>query len=225
MTIAGIGSRTLAWLLDGAIIALALLLIGLIGFRTVEVDSLFTQGLLSVALLLLPFTYLIAFETLNGGRTPGKAAAGITVVQATGSPLGFGGALIRALLLPIDVLLLGAGVVSMFATRRSQRLGDIAARTVVIRDRDRVASVAAAAPDTSPPIDAERPRWDVSAVTEQEIGAIRSFLSRAAGLPHNTRSEYAARLRARLEPRIVSTGETLADEAYLERVVREKSGA
>lgn len=223
MTIAGIGSRTLAWLLDGTIIFVALVLIGLIGFRTVEIDSLFTQGLLSVTIIFLPFAYLVAFETLNGGRTPGKAAAGIKVVQVSGAPVGFGGAVIRTLLLPIDVLLLGVGIVSAFVTKRSQRLGDIAARTVVVRDRERVVPVSAVASTTEGrPID-QHPRWDVSSVTEQEIGAIRSFLGRAQGLPSDTRARYAAQLRQRLEPRIVSTGAPLPDEAFLARVLAEKS--
>lgn len=219
LTIAGIGSRTLAWLLDGLVVGAAVMFLGLISFRTVDTDSLLTLGLISLAALLVPFTYFVAMETLNGGRTLGKMAAGIKVVRVTGAPVGFGGAVVRALFLPIDILLFGVGIVSMFASEKSQRIGDIAARTVVVRDRIRPTEVAHA---PALPVGEDLPRWDVSAITEQEIGVIRSFLSRAPGLPLESRMGYATQLRSRLEPRIGGADGSLADEAFLARIVAEK---
>ncbi len=217
MTIAGIGSRSLAWLLDGLILGAAILFLGLVSVRTVDTDSLLTLGLLSLATLFIPFAYLVGMETLNGGRTLGKMAAGIKVVRVTGAPIGFGSAVVRALFVPIDVLLFGVGIISMFTTERSQRIGDLAARTVVVRDRFRATQVAA-----PPIVDGGHPRWDVSAITQEEVGVIRSFLSRAPGLPPDSRSGYAAQLRGRLEPRIGGADASLSDEAYLARVVAEK---
>ena len=217
MTIAGIGSRSLAWLLDGLVLGVAILFLGLVSVRTVDTDSLLTLGLLSLATLFIPFAYLVGMETLNGGRTLGKMAAGIKVVRVTGAPIGFGSAVVRALFVPIDVLLFGVGIISMFTTERSQRIGDLAARTVVVRDRFRATQVAPA-----PTVDDGHPRWDVSAITQEEIGVIRSFLARAQGLPADSRTGYAAQLRSRLEPRIGGADASLPDEAYLARVVAEK---
>lgn len=218
MTIAGIGSRSLAWLLDGLVLGAVLLALGFGGFAVVDTDSLLALGLLSLALLLVPFSYMVAMETLNGGRTLGKMAAGIKAVRVTGAPVGFGAAVVRALFVPIDYLFLGIGVVSMFVSARSQRIGDIAARTVVVRDRAPVA-----APEASLPITpASGPRWDVSAVTVEEIGVIRSFLARANTLPAQSRADYAHRLRQRVEPRVGAADASLPDESYLERIVAEK---
>jgi len=219
MTIAGIGSRTLAWLLDGLVVGAVVLVLGLVSVRTVDTDSLLALGLLSIATLFIPFAYVVGMETLNGGRTLGKMAAGIKVVRVTGAPVGFGSAVIRGLFIPVDILLFGVGIISMFVTERSQRIGDLAAGTVVVRDRVRPTPVAAV---PGAPIDDGHPRWDVTAITDDEIGVIRSFLSRAPGLPPSSRAGYATQLRQRLEPRIGGSDSTLDDETYLARVVSEK---
>lgn len=218
MTIAGIGSRSLGWLLDGLLIGLALVLLGFVSATTVNADSLLAMGLLSLAVLLVPFAYVVGFETLNGGRTLGKMAAGIKVVRLTGGPVGFGSAVIRALFVPIDFLFFGVGIVAMFVSGRSQRLGDLAARTVVVRDRLPAQNVS----QFATPATAAGPRWDLSAISDEEIGVIRSFLSRANGLPVGHRQAYAARLRGRIEPRLGGVDRTLDDEAFLARVVAEK---
>jgi uncharacterized RDD family membrane protein YckC len=218
MTIAGIGSRSLGWLLDGLLIGLALVLLGFVSATTVNADSLLAMGLLSLAVLVVPFAYVVGFETLNGGRTLGKMAAGIKVVRLTGGSVGFGSAVIRALFVPIDFLFFGVGIVAMFVSGRSQRLGDLAARTVVVRDRipaQTVSQFAAPAPTAGP-------RWDVSAISDEEIGVIRSFLSRANSLPAGHRQAYAGRLRGRIEPRLGGVDRTLDDEAFLVSVVSEK---
>jgi len=217
MTIAGIGSRLLAWLIDGLVIGAVLVLVGFVGVNTFTADSLLALGLLSLAALAIPLGYVVAMETLNGGRTLGKMAAGIKVIRASGAPVGFGAAIVRALLAPVDFGLFGIGIVSLFVTPRSQRLGDLAASTVVVRDRSDV--------DAAPPplaIPDHAPRWDVAGVTSDEIAVVRSFLGRAASLDPAARLEYAARLRGRLSPRVAGVDAALDDEAFLYRVVAEK---
>lgn len=221
LTIAGIGSRSLAFLLDIVVVGSALALIGAVGVQTVNVDELLTLGVLTAVVLFIPFAYLITMETLNGGKTLGKMAAGIKVVKVSGAPIGFGAAVVRGLLLPIDILLFGAGVVAMFVSDRSQRFGDMAASTVVVRDRftrpQDVSLGAAAAP-----LDSDGRRWDVSAITEQEVAVVRSFLTRSTGLAPDARTTYAAQLRERLAPRVGGGEPGLTDEAFLARVIAEK---
>ncbi len=219
MTIAGIGSRTLAWLLDGLLIGFSLILLGLVGLRTSGADSLLAVGLLSLATLFVPFAYLVGMESLNGGQTLGKMAAGTKVVKTSGAPVGFGSAVIRTLFLPVDVLLFGIGVISMFASEKSQRIGDFAANTVVVRDR--VKPVVASA-EWLPTLGDDETRWDVSALTDSEVGVLRSFLARSSGLPAATRREYAAQLRKRFEPRVTADKHYQNDEDYLRRVLAEK---
>jgi uncharacterized RDD family membrane protein YckC len=218
MTIAGIGSRSLGWIIDLLVIGTVVVLLGLAGFTTIETDTLLMMGLLSFAVLLVPFSYIVGMETLNGGRTLGKMVAGIKVIRVSGAPVGFGSAIVRALFAPIDFLFLGVGIVSMFVNNRSQRIGDLAAGTVVVRDRP---VRRPEAPGISVP-QSDGPRWDVSTVTEEEVGVIRSFLARAATLPADRRGEYANQLRRRIEARVGGVEAALPDEEFLARVVTEK---
>lgn len=218
LTIAGIGSRSLAWMLDGLIIGAMLVAIGVGGLIVSGLDSLLAQGLASLAALVFPATYLIGFEALNGGRTLGKMAAGIKTVKLSGAPVGFGSALVRTLILPFDIAFLGIGIISMLASKRSQRLGDLAAGTVVVRDRNR-----SPASSTNPlPSSPEGSVWDVSALTEAEVGAIRRFLERAPGLDVDRRAQLARLLDERIRPRVAGVERPYEPEAFLARVVAEK---
>ncbi|MEO8878161.1 MAG: RDD family protein, partial [Polyangiaceae bacterium] len=68
------------------------------------------------------------------GTTPGKRALGLRVVTVTGRPIGWSEAALRNVLRAADLLPIGylVGVTSMACTRRSQRLGDVLAGTMVI---------------------------------------------------------------------------------------------
>jgi uncharacterized RDD family membrane protein YckC len=83
----------------------------------------------------LTFGYDVLFETLAAGRTSGKRLAGLRVVTALGGPVTFHVSAIRNLLRAIDFLpgayVVGAAVILI--GRRNQRLGDVAAGTLVIR--------------------------------------------------------------------------------------------
>jgi len=237
LTIAGIGSRALAWVVDGILLFVALSIVGVVGINTFDTDSLLWLGLLSLVALFLPMAYVVAFDVLNGGRTLGKMVAGIKTVRTSGAPVGFGSAVVRALFVPVDFLLFGIGIVAMFVTARSQRLGDLAGRTVVVRDR--VATPSRRGDHTAHPLSNPHPtrplsdpptahppagpRWDVATVSDEEIGVIRSYLARVSTLTSGRRAELAMDLRRRIEPRVGVTGSPEPDdEAFLRRVVAEK---
>jgi hypothetical protein len=84
--------------------------------------------------------YFLAFELMWNGQTPGKRLAGTQVVQVSGAPAGFGEAAIRNVIRIIDFLpfAYAIGFLVMLSNRRSRRLGDFAANTLVIRHQDRV---------------------------------------------------------------------------------------
>src|SRR5579863_464232 len=145
MPLAGIGSRFIAALLDSLILLFAL--IGLLVLRAVIVPALGAYGtkaaswgvgvyLLSVFLLL--WGYFTLFEAFNNGRTLGKLVAKIRVIHQSGRGMNFVESLSRNLVRYIDFMpfFYGVGIATMFLSRRHQRLGDMVAGTLVVRDRE-----------------------------------------------------------------------------------------
>jgi hypothetical protein len=146
----------------------------------------------------------VGFETLAGGRTPGKRWSGLRVVRSSGRPVDLVASMIRNVLRLVDGLPLSyvPTIVSIVATRRNQRPGDLAADTVVIRDRraiDHVAPVAVTAPRDRAAAGAS---WDVSAVPAEDLATVRAFLERRDGLSRDARARLAAQLDGALRPRV-----------------------
>jgi len=142
--IAGAGSRFAAGLLDGIVIALgylsALLALLLPGLFDPTGISRVAQGLLLGGALLAVLAYHVLFHALAEGRTPGKRALGIRVLSVDGRPPSLLQVVIRALIWPIDVMFpvpLPVGLVVIAATSLHQRLGDLFAGTLVVRDESR----------------------------------------------------------------------------------------
>ena len=125
------------------------------------------------------------------------------------------------------LLLYVPSIVSIAVTRRNQRPGDIAAGTIVTREHP-VAKPARKAAATSP----DRPlasdpeeladRWDTSAVTPQEVAAVRRFLERRGSLERGARRELAVRLADGLRPKVSPAPSDLAPEQFLEELERIK---
>ena len=95
---------------------------------------------IAIAVLLifvLLWGYFIFFELTWNGQTPGKRAAGVRVLTSRGEPVTLVHTLVRNVLRIVDALpsFYMVGVISILVTRRSQRLGDLAAGTVVVRER------------------------------------------------------------------------------------------
>ena len=178
--IAELGSRVGAGLIDGLILGGVLTVIqilvgvaGTIGILGLGGDL---AAALSVAfLLLVAFGYHPFFEEIWNGQTPGKRAFGLRVIQTDGQPVGLGPVLLRNLLRPFDVLLVAMGAFLILFTRRRQRLGDLVAGTIVVR-QPKMAQPSAV-PLQIPP-DAELPPLDTTLLTEEEYELMRSFLER-----------------------------------------------
>lgn len=80
------------------------------------------------------FAYHFMFESLLGGRTPGKMIVGIKVTNADGTPPGILAYFLRWVLMPIDLFPSGGiGIICVLISARHQRLGDMAAGTVVVK--------------------------------------------------------------------------------------------
>ena len=221
MTLAGVGSRFTAAIVDTFIqlcLLIALLIVSSLGGGA--------GPLLFIGSFLVFFGYDVLFETLASGRTPGKRLAGLRVVRVGGGPITFFTSATRNILRVID-LLPGSylvGIIAILVSSRNQRLGDLAAGTLVVRERlggrrPPPMSVAGLVPIDPTLVDA----WDMSSVTAEELAAVRSFLGRRSGLTIEARGRLAWELAARLRPKVVGPGDDLHPEVFLERLSAAKA--
>jgi uncharacterized RDD family membrane protein YckC len=148
LPLAGFGPRALAFFLDSLLISLAQIVIGglfiLIGASLSVFQSMTGNIQLIVVTFIIFFLivlliyplYFIVFESIWNGQTPGKRTTGIRVVQRGGLPLNMQAIVMRNLMRLVDMLPSNnfAGVISFFATSKQQRIGDLVADTVVIRE-------------------------------------------------------------------------------------------
>ncbi len=206
LEVAGLGSRFMAQVIDWAIkvggalvlVVVAALFLALLGIALHERAVLTYLGAIGGAILYFLFlTYDVYFEVRHDGRTPGKKVAGIRVIRENGSPVDVRSACIRFFLAFADFLpifhLLGGLLVLVSA--RGQRLGDMAAGTLVIRERCREKPV-------DPTKEVERLVSDeftfsgeqLAACTPNDRNVLRSFFQRYHELQPRPRQLLALRL-------------------------------
>lgn len=217
LEVAGIGSRLIGAFVD-ALIQTAILIAGFVaGSLSPVLGEGFGLVVAGIAFFtLVVYAYHGVFEGLWDGRTPGKSVAGIRVVSGRGQPATWGQIVIRSIFRLIDMS--PVGVISIIVTRRSQRLGDLAAGTIVIREHRQPAPAALQlAPDDRR--DELARSLDTSAVTEREYSLVRDFLRRRATLSSEARSRLAAQLCGSLQSRIGRPGAGVDSETYLEAVI------
>ncbi len=185
-------------------------------------------GIWLVALLLLVnflllWGYYVAFELLWDGQTPGKRAIGLRVLRDSGHPLGFLDSLIRNLLRLVDFLPLyyGIGVLTMLIDARWRRLGDLAAGTIVVKERSDLRATDLLAGDYAAPDDAAGPAvLGAERLTDREYALLREYLLRRAGLGDGPRAALAGELVAMVAARLKleAPSEPAEAEALLKRV-------
>jgi uncharacterized RDD family membrane protein YckC len=221
MPLAGAGSRFIAAVIDTTLQLLTLL--GLFILTRLAPDSGVVAALF-VALAFAVFTaYDILFETLASGRTPGKRWTGLRVVTVAGGPIRFTTSAVRNLLRLVDILPGSylVGIVTIILSKKNQRLGDMAAGTLVVRERTTVSSgpwsTGLPAAD-----DADLDGWDPTALTADEVATVRRFLERRTTLTQEARARLGAELAGRLRPKVAAPVENLSDERFLELAVAAK---
>lgn len=222
VTLAGLGSRFGAAVVDlliqGALLLALTLALSLAGSVVSGDLGVFLLGIGTLLIAVIVLGYYIVFEALNGGRTPGKSAMGISVATVDGSALTLGAVTLRTLMRLVDFLpgLYAAGALAIAVTPRNQRLGDLVANTIVIRNRLPSAAVGGLQTPSVP-----LQGWDVSAVTASEVALIRRYLQRRDDLTADADRRLAGDLAVRLRPR-VPAGSDLDDRRFLEQVLAEK---
>jgi uncharacterized RDD family membrane protein YckC len=128
-TPAGVGERIFARMLDYLI-----MIVYLIGLFYLT-DSLNLNDFMIYALFLPAVFYSFLWETVNRGQSPGKMAFGMRVVMRDGTTPTMGAYFIRWLLLMIDTWA-WIGVIVILLNKNNQRLGDLSAGTMVIKEKN-----------------------------------------------------------------------------------------
>ena len=211
--LASIGNRFIACAIDHAIqiltlISLVIMFLFIAGFS--DFGSRLSNApkwiiaLLIILIFILMSGYFAFFEWIWNGQTPGKRWLKLRVIREDGRPIGFFEAMVRNLLRNFDIMpspFYSIGLISVFATDRDQRVGDLVAGTVVVREREAEAPAFAevfASPVSDP---AMRRSWkpvaftaDINLLTETEIQVVESFLRRRWDLKDYPREWMAWRV-------------------------------
>ena len=137
--LAGVGTRGSAAIVDAFVSGLMVfgltILAVQIGARLPPSLALQLAGVAALAILTSWVMYFVLLEWLWNGQTVGKRRAGLRVIGPDGEPARFTAVLIRNLLRIVDFLpaWYALGIVMIVVSSRSQRLGDLAAGTYVVR--------------------------------------------------------------------------------------------
>ena len=187
--LADIGSRAAALAIDLLILVGTSLALGLAAYysgRLGEVLESLSTTILILAVFMYQFGYFMLFEGLGGGRTPGKRAVGLRVLHVGGEPLSFQGSVLRNLIRVVDLQPGGTGVagaISILLNRRAQRLGDLVAGTMVVRDAGGGDLLVT---DALPPGRVGRPLLSVD-----QFELLAGYLARRSGLEPRVRERVA----------------------------------
>lgn len=133
--IAGIGDRILAGLIDTLVVVAYVFAIAIVS-DLVEMNVGYAVSM--IAFFLVPMLYYLLCEILMNGQTIGKRAMSIKVARIDGTQPTLSNYLLRWLLRIVDVSFMFIGVIVMLFTEKVQRIGDLAAGTVVIKLKNRV---------------------------------------------------------------------------------------
>jgi uncharacterized RDD family membrane protein YckC len=224
LTLAGVGSRCASALVDYLfqfliLVALAVLL-SVLGLHPLS-GAGFAAAIWALAFFAVFWGYDIAFEVLNSGRTPGKRLNGLRVVRESGAPVDFTTSAVRNVLRIVDILppiTYLVGISAILATGRNQRVGDLVAGTLVVRERRALPPEMRISPSV------QVPAWDTTGISADELEAAVAFLGRRSDLPASARVQLAAELAGRLRPKVGGAAEADGDEMFLERLVAAKRG-
>jgi len=203
--LAGLGSRGLASFVDHllfgtgiVILAVGLALIG----SAVDLPDFGTIAFALIgSVFLFYIVYFILAEGITGGRSPGKRLVGIRVIRDDGTAAAALDIIVRNVLRLVDMLpvLYTTGLVSILVHRRSKRVGDMAARTIVVKERllelSDIAPAAGSAAQPLPPSPLHSiARLGVRRVSAEEARTIQRYLERRYELEPPRAAEIAARL-------------------------------
>jgi uncharacterized RDD family membrane protein YckC len=219
MPLAGIGSRFVALLVDYLIWSAGILVLVLLytyllpGIRAFSKISMqWAVALRIFGFFLLNWGYFTLFEAFWNGRTPGKRVARIRVIQSSGQAIGLFESMARNLIRYVDQIpfFYAVGVITMFATRQHQRLGDLAAGTLVVRDRQvetplwgdsgtRIFTAQPFRPVPEPHMAYTLPATGIAKLSPADLEVLEGFFSRRLDMTLATRQTLAQRIASAIQ--------------------------
>jgi uncharacterized RDD family membrane protein YckC len=171
---AALGSRIGATILDYLVLSAYL---GAVFLFPQTRDLVFSSSALLILFIMPAFLYHLLCEVFFDGRSAGKYAMGTRVMRTDGTSPTIGNYLLRWILRLLDFMLFGfsVGMLSIVLTEKGQRIGDIAAGTLVVKDRP-TPSIREiwGAPDPNAKVTFE----EAAFLSDQEIALLQEALNR-----------------------------------------------
>jgi uncharacterized RDD family membrane protein YckC len=219
MPLAGIGSRFIALLVDYLIWGAAFFVLGLLatiflpGIEAFsKISAQWAVAIVIFIIFLFNWGYFTLFEAFWNGRTPGKRVARIRVIQRSGRAIGLFESMARNLVRYVDQFpfFYAVGVIAVFVTRQHQRLGDLAAGTLVVRDREQETPLwgdsgartftaqvfAPSAPAPEPHHAYSLPATGIAKLSSTDLVVLEGFFARRLDMSLPTRQALAERIAA-----------------------------
>jgi len=230
LELAGMGNRVLACAIDtiisyamlggiGVLCWLGVVVIGMANLpsqaNSIAIGFVCLAGILVCFVVL--FGYYIFFEGMWQGQTPGKKIAQIRVIEQNGQPVNWPSVFLRNIVRVFDMGLFFVGMIAMIIDKNERRFGDLAAGTLVIRERlpDLSTSdiiVSASAKEGAATL-------DVGRVSPQEYDLLVSFLKRRQKMARAQRPLVAKQLENHFRSKLGEPGNSSDNpEVFLERV-------
>lgn len=238
--LASIGNRFLACAIDHALQVLAIMVMAIALTLIANYSSLgdqfanapkWVKAVLIIIVFLIFSSYFAFFEWIWNGQTPGKRWLKLRVIREDGRPITFWEASVRNLLRTLDMMpapFYSIGLISVFVSSSDQRVGDMVAGTVVVREREAEAPAFAevfASPVSDPalrrsfkPVDFVA---DINVLTESEIEVVETFLRRRWDLADMARQWMAWRVALPIMYKLRPTYDlsTFTYEGFLEELL------
>ncbi len=251
--LSSLGSRLLAAMVDTALLAVLYILVAILGsMGLTEVakamgsaieglglrlgqTAVVNAGLAIIALLTFGifWGYYLSFELFWHGQSPGKRWVGLRVIREGGYPVGFTESAVRNLVRLVDFLPMfyGIGSIAIFVDRRSRRLGDMAAGTLVVKERRElkldalgfeVAPSRAPATAGVPEADAgAEPLPNLYKLAPSDLTVLREYLLRKPSLTPAASARLASRLASAFAQKLEYDLSDEPPERFLQRLARQ----
>ena len=244
MPLAGIGSRFIALLVDYLIWGAGLVVLTVLGIALLpalhtfnRISAQWAEAIVIFIVFVVNWGYFTLFEAFWNGRTPGKRVAKIRVIQRSGRSIGLVESMARNLVRYVDQLpfFYAVGVIAMFVTRQHQRLGDLAAGTLVVRDsepdsplwadtgsRTFTAQIFQQVPIPDPHTTVILPAISIAKLSSMDLEVLEGFFARRLDMSLATRHALAERIASAIRAKSgleMPAGASV--ETFLEAVARQ----
>lgn len=245
LPLAGIGSRFMAVAIDTILWFAGLILFSLAAFLLLpgihafsKVSEQWAQAIVIFLIFLFNWGYFTLFEAFWHGQTPGKRLVKIRVIQASGRSIGLFESMARNFIRYIDQIpsFYAVGVIAMFVTRQHQRLGDLAAGTLVVRAHptesplwndtgSRTFTAASFVPQTvtpEPHVLVTLPAEGIAKLAPSDLEVLEGFFARRLDVPLDVREKLATRIATALCGRSgLEIPPGISTETFLEAAARQ----